>query len=232
MTNAPAADELGPTPATAVRYAERGRYDRATVHSILDQGLLAHVGFVVDGDPFVIPMVYARVGDHLLLHGSPATRLFRTLRPAPRICVTVTLVDGLVLARSAFHHSANYRSVVVVGEPEDVEDLAARGEALDRITERLAPGRLEHLRPMSDKERRGTRVVRLPITEASAKVRSGPPSDEDEDYELPIWAGVLPLSTGFGPVVSDERNQPGLPVPEHVFAQADVVHPGSGVLRP
>ena len=232
MTDAPTSDDLGPTPATTVRYAARARYDRATVHSILDQGLLAHVGFVVDGDPFVIPMVYARVGDDLLLHGSPATRLFRALRPAPRICVTVTLVDGLVLARSAFHHSANYRSVVVVGEPEQVDDLKERAEALDRITERLVPGRLEHLRPVSDKDLRGTRVVRLPITEASAKLRSGPPSDEEEDYELPIWAGVLPFSTGIGAAIPDERNLPGVALPEHVVAQMDVVHPGSGVLQP
>jgi nitroimidazol reductase NimA-like FMN-containing flavoprotein (pyridoxamine 5'-phosphate oxidase superfamily) len=223
--------DLGPTASTTVRYAERARYDRDTVHAVLDAGLLAHVGFVVDGDPFVIPMVHARSGDHLLLHGSPATRLFRALRPAPRICVTVTLVDGLVLARSAFHHSINYRSAVVVGHPEQVEDLDERAAALDVITERLAPGRNEHLRPMSDKDLRGTRVVRLPITEASAKVRSGPPHDEDEDYALPIWAGVQPLTTGFGPVVPDERNLADLDVPAHVATHEGTVLPGAGVLR-
>jgi len=231
MTSDAAGDDFDLTLATTVRYAARGRYDRETVHAILDEGLLAHVGFVVDGDPFVIPMIYARVGDDLLLHGSPATRLFRTLRPKPRICVTVTLVDGLVLARSAFHHSANYRSAVVVGEPEEVEDLRARAEALDHITERLAPGRREHLRPMSDKDLRGTRVVRLPITEASAKVRSGQPSDEEGDYDLPIWAGVLPLTSGVGLAIPDERNLPGLSVPGHVAAQMNAAYPGNGVLR-
>lgn len=230
MDDDQAADDLGPTPATTVRYPGRGRYDRATVHAILDEGLVAHVGFVVDGDPFVVPMVYARDGDDLLLHGSPATRLFRTMRPAPRICATVTLVDGLVLARSAFHHSANYRSVVVVGEPVEVDDLDERGAALDVITERLAPGRLEHLRTTTEKELRGTRVVRLPITEASAKVRTGGPGDEEEDYELPIWAGVLPLTTGVGEVVPDERNLDGLDVPDHVAARQGAVRPGAGVL--
>jgi nitroimidazol reductase NimA-like FMN-containing flavoprotein (pyridoxamine 5'-phosphate oxidase superfamily) len=222
--------DLGPTASTTVRYAERARYDRETVHAVLDAGLVAHVGFVVEGDPFVIPMVYARVGDDLLLHGSPATRMFRTLRPAPRICVTITLVDGLVLARSAFHHSANYRSAVVVGHPEDVEDLAERAAALDAITERLAPGRLEHLRPMTEKELRGTRVVRLPITEASAKVRTGPPIDEEEDYELPIWAGVLPLSTAVGALVPDERNPADVVAPEHVARLEGLVLRGAGAL--
>jgi hypothetical protein len=225
-----AMSDLGPTPNTTVRYPGRGRYDRETVHTVLDAGLVAHVGFVVEGDPFVIPMVYARRDDELLLHGSPATRLFRTLRPAPRICATVTLVDGLVLGRSAFHHSANYRSAVVVGHPEDVEDLDERAAALEAITERLAPGRVEHLRPMSEKEVRGTRVVRLPITEASAKVRTGPPVDEEEDYELPIWAGVLPLTTGFGELVADERNLSGVDVPPEVAARVGQHLPGAGAL--
>jgi hypothetical protein len=222
--------DLGPTPATEVRYAARGRYDRATVHAILDAGLIAHVGFVVDGDPFVIPMIYARVGDDLLLHGSPATRMFRTMRRRPRICATVTLVDGLVLARSAFHHSANYRSAVVVGEPQDVDDLDERMAALESITDRMAPGRVPSLRAMTEKEARGTRVVRLPITEASAKIREGGPIDEEEDYDLPIWAGVLPLTTGVGQAVPDDRNLSDVAVPEHVRAWEGAVVGGAGVL--
>jgi uncharacterized protein len=215
---ADAAPDLEPTPSTTIRKEARGHYDRPTVHAILDEGLVAHVGFVVDGDPFVIPMVYARRGDELLLHGSPATRLFRTLRPRPRICATVTLVDGLVLARSAFNHSVNYRSVVVVGEPDEVADHDERIAALDAITEKLTPGRIPSLRAMTDKEVKGTRVVRLPITEASAKVREGPPIDEDEDYDLPIWAGVLPFRTAVGTALPDPSNHDGLAVPDHVRA--------------
>lgn len=222
--------DFEPTAGTTVRYPGRGRYDRETVHAVLDAGLVAHVGFVVDGDPFVMPMVHARVDDHLLLHGSPATRLFRSLRPAPRICVTVTLVDGLVLARSAFHHSVNYRSAVVVGHPESVEDLDERAAALEAITERLAPGRPERLRPMTEKEVRGTRVVRLAIDEASAKVRTGPPLDEEDDYALPIWAGVLPLSTRFGAVVADERNLPDVEVPPEIARRVGQDLPGAGAL--
>lgn len=211
-----AADSFAPNEHTTVRYAERATYDRSVVHAILDEALLCHVGFVSRGRTVVIPLLHARVGDDLLLHGSPATRLFRTLKPAPEICVTVTLLDGLVLARSAFHHSANYRSAVVFGRPEVVDDLDAKFAALDAFTDKLVPERRAHLRTMTGKEVRGTSVFRLAITEASAKIRSGPPGDEEADYELPIWAGVVPLRTGFADPIPDPRNLSDLTVPAHV----------------
>jgi hypothetical protein len=163
-------------------------------------------------------MVYARLGDDLLLHGAPATRLFRDLRTGPEVCVTVTLVDGLVLARSAFNHTVNYRSVVVFGPAAPLEGEEERRVALDAITDRLVPGRSPSLRPMSEKELKGTRVIRVPLVEASAKISAGWPEDEDEDYELPIWAGVLPMRTVTGPAKADRRNHDGVPVPEHVRA--------------
>ncbi len=207
-----------PRPETTVRYKERASYDRELVHAVLDEALVAHVGFVADGRPVVIPMLHARVGESLLLHGSPATRLLRLLKGSPEICVSVTLVDGLVLARSAFHHSANYRSVVVFGVPEAVTDLDERKQALDAFTDKLVPGRRPHLRPMTEKEVRGTAVVRLPLDAVSAKVRTGGPNDDDADYELPIWAGVLPLRHGFDDPLPDENNHDGLEVPDHVTA--------------
>jgi nitroimidazol reductase NimA-like FMN-containing flavoprotein (pyridoxamine 5'-phosphate oxidase superfamily) len=208
-----------PTPATAVRYPGRGRYDRADVDAVLDDGFLAHVGLVADdGRPVVVPMLYARIGDEVVLHGSPATRLVRALKAGADVCVTVTHLDALVLARSAFHHSVNYRSVVVLGRARFVDDLVERAAALEAITERVVPGRLGHLRPMTDKEVRGTAVLAVPLTEASAKVRTGPPIDDDEDYELPIWGGTLPVTSGFGEPTGDGRNLAGVEIPAHVRA--------------
>ena len=201
---------------TVKRLADRGRYDRAEVNAILDEAYVCHVGMVVDGSPVVIPTLHARVGDHLILHGSPASRM---LRGATRqeVCVTVTLVDGFVLARSAFHHSVNYRSVVVLGQAEPVPE-AEKEAVLDALVNKLVPGRLPLLRPTTAKELKSTSVVRLPITEASAKVRTGPPIDDDEDYELPIWAGVVPVTVTYGAPVTDPNSRLEVEVPAHVTA--------------
>ncbi|MFV0523756.1 MAG: pyridoxamine 5'-phosphate oxidase family protein [Acidimicrobiales bacterium] len=226
-----------PTPApsprsTVRRLPERGRYDRDTIDAILDEAFLCHVGLVHDGAPVVIPTLHARLGDHIVLHGSPASRLLRTGR-AQEICVTVTLVDGFVLARSTFHHSMNYRSVVVFGRPEIVPDHE-KAAVLDAMVEKLAPGRVAHVRPSHDKEIRGTLVLRLPLTEASAKVRTGGPSDDAEDYDLPVWAGVVPVHTTFGTPVVDPDATVEVPVPDHVARFRPEVNPGpaSGTPRP
>ena len=200
---------------TVKRLADRGRYDRETIDAILDEAYVCHVGMVVDGSPVVIPTLHARVGDHLILHGSPASRMLRAAT-TQEVCVTVTLVDGFVLARSAFHHSINYRSVVVLGQAEKVTDEADKAAALDALVEKLTPGRIPFLRPMSEKEVKGTTVIRLALTEASAKMRSGPPGDDEEDYELPIWAGVVPLVTSYGAPITDPSMRMDVPVPEHV----------------
>jgi uncharacterized protein len=201
------------------RRAGRGQYDRATIHAILDEGLIAHVGIVSsDGQPFVIPMLYARHEDQIYLHGSPLSRLVRNLADGVPMCLTVTLLDGLVLARSAFHHSMNYRSVVVLGEGRAVRDLYEKLEALNVIVERMAPGRSADARGPSTKELRATEVISLPIAEASAKVRTGPPADAAADYSLPVWAGVLPLRLAVGTPVADNRCS--VPVPDYVAAWA------------
>ncbi len=178
---------------------------------------MCHVGLVDHGLPVVIPMLHARIGERLYLHGSPATRLMRKTKPGVPICVTVTLVDGLVLARSAFHHSANYRSVVVFGETEPVTDVDQRRRILDAYVDKIVPHRRPHLRPTTDKEVRGTAIVSIPIEEASVKVRRGGPVDEAEDYDLPIWAGVLPSRGGFDRPIPDSANLAGLEVPGHVI---------------
>jgi nitroimidazol reductase NimA-like FMN-containing flavoprotein (pyridoxamine 5'-phosphate oxidase superfamily) len=183
------------------RLGERGRYDRETIEAIIDEALLCHVGTVEDGVPMVIPTLHARDGDHLILHGSVASRMLRTAR-TQEICVTVTLVDGFVLARSALHHSMNYRSVVLIGRPEVVPD-EDKDRVLDLLVERLVPGRMADLRPNTDAEVRQTSILRLSISEASAKVRAGQPSDDEADYALPVWAGVLPISTVYGPPIPD-----------------------------
>lgn len=186
--------DLTPTDRTRVRrLAERGRYDRETVDAILDEAYVAHVGVVgADGTPLVLPMTYGRDGEVLYLHGAVGNALLRGSNGA-QVCVTVTLLDGLVLARSAFHHSMNYRSVVLVGEATKVTDADEKWRALDVITDHVVPGRTAEVRPMTDGEVRATLVLRLPITEASAKVRTGPPVDEPEDLDEPVWAGVVPL---------------------------------------
>ncbi|MEM7286426.1 MAG: pyridoxamine 5'-phosphate oxidase family protein [Actinomycetota bacterium] len=215
-TNVPEQSE----PAEAVRVRrvpDRASYDAASVNAILDDGLVAHVGTVRDGAPVVIPMFYVRDGDSLLLHGAPAAGAIRRGKGMD-VCVSVTHLDGLVLARSAFHHSMNYRSVVVVGTAEYVTDRAEKEAALERFVEALVPGRQADLRPNTKKEIDGTGVLRLSLATSSAKVRSGAPVDDDEDYELPIWAGVLPVTTVIGSPVDDGRLLDGVEVPTNVAA--------------
>ena len=200
------------------RVPARGVYERETIDGILDETLISHVGLVEDGQPVVIPMLHARIGDRLYLHGSAASRLLRTLAGGVPVCATATLVDGLVLARSAFHHSVNYRSVVVFGRARLVEPQEERLRALELFTERLVPGRWPEVRPPTRQELKGTRVLALPLDEASAKVRTGPPVDDDEDYELSVWAGVLPLRTVVQEPEPDPRLGSGTPLPAHVKA--------------
>jgi hypothetical protein len=206
-----------PSDRTAVRrLPERGSYDAEQAYAILDEGLVAHVGLAGDRGPVVIPMLYARDGDRLLLHGSPASRLLRTAASGVDVCVTVTLIDGLVLARSAFHHSMNYRSVVVFGQASRVHDLDERRAALDVLVEALVPGRTAEARSPNEKELRGTLVLALPLDELSVKVRTGGPVDEPEDYDLDVWAGVLPLPVTPGQPVPDEVQPDDRPVPGYL----------------
>jgi uncharacterized protein len=194
------------------RLPKRAHYDRHTIDAILEAGLIAHVATIRDGLPVVVPMLYARDGDWLLLHGSPAGGTFRRARAAD-VSVAVTLLDGLVLARSAFHHSVQYRSVVVLGRAEIIDDEGERGRLLEILTERRVPGRGPTLRPMSREEVRKTAVMRLSLEHASAKVRSGPPVDEEADYDWPVWAGVLPVTTRFGEPEPDPRLRPEIKLP-------------------
>ena len=198
------------------RLPERAAYDRATVHAILDEGFICHVGFVVDEQPHVIPTGYVRVGETIYLHGSSGSRL--GLRPGMPICVTVTLLDGIVLARSAFHHSFQYRSVVMLGRTRLVTDPAEKDTVLGALVEHFVPGRSTDVRPGSGRELAATAVLALPLEEVSAKVRTGDPKDEEEDYDLPYWAGTLPLSLEPGPPLPDSRLKPGTPVPPYVTA--------------
>jgi len=180
-------DKLPQTPRTTLkRLPQRGSYDREVIDQILDEGFICHVGFTMEGRPFVIPTGYARVGDSLVIHGSQASRMLRTVGEGIEVCVTVTLIDGLVLARSAFHHSMNYRSVVVFGLARAIEDPVAKVAALRALSEHMIPGRWDDVRGPNERELQQTTVLALPLTEASAKVRTGPPLDDEEDYELPI----------------------------------------------
>lgn len=205
------------TPKTKLRrLPKRGHHDRETIDAILDEALVAHMGFVHEGQPFVIPTLHARLGDEVLIHGSSASRALRALAEGAPLCLTVTLIDGLVLARSAFHHSVNYRSVVLLGQARLLTDTAEKEAALEAFTERMVPGRWEHIRWPSPKELKATKVLALPIDEASAKVRTGPPLDDDEDYAMDAWAGVVPLRTVAAPPEDDPLLRDGIPVPEHV----------------
>jgi uncharacterized protein len=199
-----------------VREAERGVYDRATVYRILDEGFLCHVGFVIDGQPFVIPTSYGRAGDHLYIHGSAASRMLRELDEGVPVCITVTLLDGLVLARSIFNHSMNYRSVVVLGTAVAVVDSEEKLEALRRLAEHILPGRWAESRQPNVKELKATLVMRVPIAEFSAKVRQGPPIDDEPDYGFPVWAGVIPLRIVAETPIRDPRLNPAHPVPSYV----------------
>jgi nitroimidazol reductase NimA-like FMN-containing flavoprotein (pyridoxamine 5'-phosphate oxidase superfamily) len=190
---------------TLKRLPKRGVYDRETVYDILDEGFICHVGFAVDGQPFVIPTGYARVGDQLFIHGSQLSRMLRTISGGIDVCVTVTLVDGLVLARSAFHHSINYRSVVVFGNAGLVDDRAAKLAALFAFSEHVIRGRWNDVREPTEQELKATAVLSLSLAEASAKVRTGPPIDDEEDYALDVWAGVLPIKLSAGAPIDDPR---------------------------
>ena len=206
--------QFTPTHRTQVkRLPKRGKYDAETVYGILDSGFVCHVGFSVDGQPYVIPTNYGRAGEMLYLHGSAASRMLRTLSEGVPVCVTVTHVDGLVLARSAFHHSVNYRSVVILGTARLVEDPTEKMEALRIFTEHVMKGRWDDVRQPTEQELKATTVLALPLEEVSAKVRTGGPLDDEADYTLPVWAGVLPLGTVAKAPEPDaqRKNDPALP---------------------
>lgn len=205
-------DSYTPTSRTKVRrLPKRASYDRLAVYGILDEGFVCHVGFAVDSQPYVIPTVYARAEATLYVHGSAASRMLRTLTQRVPVCITVTLLDGLVLARSAFHHSLNYRSVVVIGNARLVDDPEEKLRALHSITNHVAPRRWEEVRAPNALELKQSSVLALPLEEVSAKIRSGPPVDDEADYSLPIWAGVVPVSTQLGRPISDGRVPADLP---------------------
>ncbi len=209
---------MEPTKRTEVhRLPERGVYGIDAINAVLDEALICHVGFVAEaGYPVVIPTIHARSGTTLYLHGSPASRMLRSIKAGADVCVTVTLIDGLVLARAVFHHSMNYRSVMVFGNPREVTDPDEKMRALEAITEHVAHGRWADARHPNEIELKGTTVLALNIDESSAKVRTGPPADENEDYDLPIWAGVVPVATAFGSPVDDPVLPDGLEPPGYV----------------
>jgi nitroimidazol reductase NimA-like FMN-containing flavoprotein (pyridoxamine 5'-phosphate oxidase superfamily) len=211
-------DGLAPTERTRVRrLPERGRYDRETVYAILDEGLFCHVACLVDGRPRIIPTIHARVEDTLYLHGSQASRTLRALREGADLAVAVTILDGLVVARSGFHSSMNYRSVVVYGRAREVSDPEEKLSAQDALVDHVIPGRAADARPPTDKELKQTMLLALRLNEASAKVRTGPPKDDEDDYDLPIWAGVLPLRLEPAPPIDDPRLLEGLRPPRYVL---------------
>lgn len=198
------------------RYPTRGTYERAAIEAILDEAMVCHVGFVVDGQPFVMSTIHARDDARLFIHGSPMSRMLRTASTGIPLCLTVTLHDGIVLARSAFHHSMNYRSVVVLGNAHEVTDTAAKLSAMRALVDHLMPGRWEDARQPSAGEIAGTLILELPITEASAKVRTGGPIDSEADYALPVWAGVIPLTQEPGAPLRDDRLPAGIGLPDYV----------------
>jgi uncharacterized protein len=207
-------ENFSPTERTrVVREPHRGAYDRETIYKILDEGFVCHVGFAVDGQPFVIPTLYARVGDAIYFHGSAASRMLRGAATGIPVCITVTLTDGLVLARSVFNHSINYRSVVALGKAELVSDPAEKLKALHAFTNTIIPGRWEDSRQPNEKELKATSILKLELTEVSAKIRSGPAMDDEEDYALPIWAGVVPLRLKAEAPIRDERCDAAIATP-------------------
>lgn len=209
-------DKLSQTARTTLkRLPQRGSYDQELINRILDEGFICHVGFIADGQSFVIPTGYARVEDKLFIHGSQASRMLRTVGKGIDVCVTVTLIDGLVLARSAFHHSMNYRSVVVFGRATMVEAPEEKIAALFALSEHMIPGRWADVRKPSEQELQQTTVLSLPLQEASAKVRTGPPLDDEEDYDLAVWAGVIPLRLIAEPPLDDPRVHTGITAPKY-----------------
>jgi nitroimidazol reductase NimA-like FMN-containing flavoprotein (pyridoxamine 5'-phosphate oxidase superfamily) len=209
-------ESFTPTERTrVVREPHRGVYDRETIYKILDEGIVCHVGFSPDAQPYVIPTLYARVGDTIYFHGSAASRLLRGAASGISVCITVTLTDGLVLARSVFNHSMNYRSVVALGNAILVDEPAEKLEALRSFTEKILPGRWKDARQPNDKELKATSILRLALTEVSAKTRSGPVQDDEEDYPLRVWAGIVPLHLQADPPIRDERCDPASPTPAY-----------------
>jgi hypothetical protein len=205
-----------PTKRTQVkRLPKRGHYDRETVYKILDAGVICHVGYVIDGAPYVTPTAYWRHGDRVYWHGSSASRMLRNVDGA-QVCLTVAMLDGFVLARSAFHHSVNYRSVMCFGTAQKVEDADQKMQAMIDFVERLYPGRWHELRPVTAQEIKATTILGMDLNERVAKVRVGPPVDDEEDYALPIWAGVVPVAPVLGAIVDDERNLAGVKRPDYL----------------
>ena len=198
-----------------VREPQRGFYDRETIYKILDEGMVCHVGFSAEGQPFVIPTLYARAGEAVYFHGSAASRMLRNLGEGADVCLTVTLTDGIVLARSIFNHSMNYRSVVALGRAALVDAPEEKLAALRSFAEKILPGRWDEARPPNEKELKATSILRLPLTEVSAKVRSGPPLDDEADHAMRVWAGVIPLRMVADAPVRDERCDPQIPSPEN-----------------
>ena len=213
-------EKIAPTERTKVkRIPKRGNFERETIYKILDEGFVCHVGFTIDDQPYVIPTGYARSGDDLLIHGSTASRMMRALSWEKEVCVTVTLIDGLVLARSAFHHSMNYRSVVIFGRAKTIGGEAEKLNALKAFTEHIVPGRWAEVRPPNEKELKTTTVLRLPLKEASAKVRAGGPVDDAADRGLCVWAGVIPLKTAAGKPIDDDFLKDEIGTPDYIFNQ-------------
>ena len=198
-----------------IREPHRGAYDRETIDKILDEAFVCHVGFSVEGQPYVIPTLFARVGDAIYLHGSAASRMLRNIGAGISVCITVTLTDGFVLARSVFNHSMNYRSVVALGKATIVDAPEEKLEALRAFTEKIIAGRWDDARQPNEKELKATSILRLPLTEVSAKMRSGPVEDDAPDYALPVWAGIIPLSLAPGTPIRDERCDPAIPTPAY-----------------
>jgi nitroimidazol reductase NimA-like FMN-containing flavoprotein (pyridoxamine 5'-phosphate oxidase superfamily) len=202
--------------ATVRSRPERAAYDSETIDAILDRGLICHVGFVIDSQPFVIPTIYARCNRKVVIHGSPGSRMLRAAKAGAPLCVTVTLYDGLVLARSAFKHSINYRSVVILGAASEITDESQKLTALEALVEHVMPGRWKEIRRPSAAELKATTILAVPVEEASAKIRCGPPMDKDEDYQLDVWAGEIPLQTVASAPRPDPRLPSDIPLPVHI----------------
>lgn len=198
------------------RLPERGKHDRATIDAIIDEALICHVAFSTDDGPVVIPTIHAREGDTLYLHGSAASRMLRIIREGEPICVNMTIIDGLVMARSLFNHSMNYRSVILFGTAREITDPDEKLASMRLVSEHMSPGRWNDARRPNDKELRATMMVAIPLDEASAKVRTGPPGDNDEDYDLDVWAGVIPVELTFGEPQPDPRLRDGIEVPKYL----------------
>jgi nitroimidazol reductase NimA-like FMN-containing flavoprotein (pyridoxamine 5'-phosphate oxidase superfamily) len=211
-------ESISPTERTRlVREPQRANYDRETIYKILDEAFVCHVGFSPEGQPYVIPTLFARVGDAIFFHGSAASRMLRNASEEIPVCITVTLTDGFVLARSVFNHSMNYRSVVALGRAVLVDAPEEKLEALHAFTEKILPGRWNDARQPNEKELKSTSILRLPLNEVSAKIRTGPPEDDAPDYALPVWAGVIPLHFAVGTPVRDERCDPAIPTPTYAM---------------